>query len=80
MRILLYFILYNLFIFLWLHVKSRYRVQLLPVFFIYSGCAVGWVLSRFRGDDVKLPTKLQYLAAGSAAALMLFLAFAGPWL
>jgi len=80
MRIFLLFFAYNLVIFLLVHVKSRYRIQFLPVFFIGSGCAVGWVLSRLQGDDIELPTALQYLAAGGAAAVMLFLAFAGPWL
>jgi len=77
---LLLFFAYNLIIFLWLHVKSRYRIQLLPVFFIGSGCAVDWVLSRLQGDDVELPNRLQLLAAGGAATLMLYLGFAGPWL
>ncbi len=80
MRMLLSFFAYNLVIFLLVHVKSRYRIQFLPVFFIGSGCAVGWMLSRLQGDDVELPTTLQYLAAGGAATVLLFLAFAGPWL
>ena len=80
MRMLLSFFAYNLVIFLLVHVKSRYRIQFLPVFFIGSGCAVAWVLSRFQGDDIELPTTLQYLAAGGAATVLLFLAFAGPWL
>lgn len=80
MKMLLLFFAYNLVIFLWLHVKSRYRIQLLPVFFIGSGCAVDWVLLRLQGDDVELPSALQFLAAGGAAAVMLFLAFAGPWI
>jgi hypothetical protein len=79
-RVLLLFLAYNLVIFLLIHVKTRYRIQFLPVFFIGSGCAVGWALSRLQGDEVKLPTVLQYLVAGGAAAVMLFLAFAGPWL
>ena len=35
-RILLLFLFYNLALFLILHVKSRYRIQLLPVFFLGS--------------------------------------------
>ncbi len=80
MRMLLLFFAYNLAIFLWLHVKSRYRIQFLPVFFIGSGCAVDWVLARIQGDDVELPSTLHILAAGGAAAVMLFFAFAAPWL
>lgn len=80
MRVILLYFAYNLIIFLLVHVKSRYRIQFLPVFFVASGCAADWVLSRLQGESVELPTAKRWVIAGAATALSLFLAFAGSWL
>lgn len=42
-RVLLFFLLYNLALFFWLHVKTRYRIQMLPVAFVGVGCLVAWL-------------------------------------
>lgn len=40
------FMLYNAALFLVVHVKSRYRVQLMPFFYMYAGVAVAWLSAR----------------------------------
>jgi 4-amino-4-deoxy-L-arabinose transferase-like glycosyltransferase len=42
-RVLAIFVVYNLALFLWLHVKTRYRIQMLPAAFVGVGCLVAWV-------------------------------------
>jgi 4-amino-4-deoxy-L-arabinose transferase-like glycosyltransferase len=42
-RTLLIFLAYNLALLLFLHVKTRYRIQMLPVAFVGVGCLVAWV-------------------------------------
>jgi len=67
------FLLYNLLLFLLFHVKSRYRIQLLPVFFLAApmfSCFFGFN-GRFR------PGILRRAAAGVLAILGLYLAFGG---
>ncbi len=77
----LLFIGYNLALFLLLHVKSRYRVPLLPFFFLYSGCAAAWLAHRLglNPDEVELWSapvdRRSWWAASLAALLLLFLAF-----
>jgi hypothetical protein len=73
------FLGYNLSILLFLHVKSRYRLQLVWVLLALAGVAVGrwreaggWQGLRARCGRLRLA------AAASAAALALFLVFAGP--
>jgi hypothetical protein len=41
------FMAYNALLFLVVHVKSRYRVQMMPFFYIYSGAAFAWLSVRF---------------------------------
>ncbi|MCP4896793.1 MAG: glycosyltransferase family 39 protein [bacterium] len=76
-QVLLLFVAYNLLLFFWLHVKSRYRLQMLPVFFIGSGCAFAWLhgLSA-QVATKKLPKRRLWVAIGTAA-LLVFFAFAG---
>lgn len=71
------FLAYNLAIFLLLHVKSRYRIQLLPFFFFYTGCAVAWCFERSAVDLEKQGLWKVKLAGWvwPAAVLLLFLAF-----
>jgi hypothetical protein len=71
---------YNLAVFLWLHVKTRYRIQMLPVFFIGCGCAVDWLRLRLGGGDPPPPSTAAWVAAVVLALLLEFLAFAGPLL
>ena len=76
LRVLLLFVLYNLAIFLWLHVKSRYRVQLLPVAFVGAGCAVAWLRARLEGDPVAAgAARWRWLAGIIAAGLLELFAF-----
>lgn len=72
------FFAYNLAIFLFLHVKSRYQVPMLPFFFLYAGALAGRWLERGSLEE-GLPIWRRGLAAVSAGA-MLFLAFGAPWL
>lgn len=79
--LLLLFLAYNLGLFLLVHVKSRYRVQFLPVLLLLAGCAVQffpWPTSP-AGADARLP-RGPLIAAAGVSALLLGLAFAGPWL
>jgi hypothetical protein len=77
LRVLLVFVLYNLAIFLWLHVKSRYRVQLLPVAFLGVGCAVAWLQARLNGDpEAAGVAHWRWLVAAIVAVLLELLAFA----
>lgn len=71
--LLLAFAGYNLALFLLLHVKSRYRVQLLPALILYAGLA--WdALATVR------PLPRGRLAGASVLALLLLvLAFGGDW-
>ena len=74
-RVLLLFLLYNLALFLVFHVKSRYRVQLLPVFFLGSSAAIAWFETGFRGNTFPRTAKTRIAAAGVLSAVMLYLAF-----
>ncbi len=66
------FVAYNLALFLVLHVKTRYRVQLMPVLDLAAGATAAWAFSR------QPRRRAVVWAAGAAlAALALFLAFCG---
>lgn len=81
MRVLLLFVVYNLAIFLWLHVKTRYRVQMLPVLFVGAGAAVA-ALARWQEGGLpqgEVP-RWRVMAAALCAALLEALAFAAPLL
>jgi hypothetical protein len=77
-RVMVAFLVYNAAVFLLLHVKSRYRVAFLPVLYLQAGAFVGWCLAG-RGAR-PAPSRGAWAAAVAAAALALFLAFAGPFL
>ena len=72
LAVALLFIVYNLALFLVLHVKSRYRVQLMPVLDLCAAGAVAWVWSRRPQQPA-----LTLAAGGLLGALALFLAFGG---
>lgn len=78
-RVLVLFVLYNLAIFFWLHTKSRFRIQMLPVLFMGAGCAVALIESRARGVANQVPAWRWVVAVIGVVALEFF-AFAGPWL
>ncbi len=81
LTVLLLFVLYNLAIFFWLHVKSRYRIQLLPVAFLGVGGAVAWLEARLEGDPAAAGVApWRWLAAIVAAGLLEVLAFGGSLL
>ncbi len=84
------FVAYNLGIFLVLHVKTRYRVQLEPFLLLWAAVAAVWLARRWRArrsergedgageaapDPGPGPAALAAAAAGSA--LLLWLAFGG---
>lgn len=87
------FVAYNLALFLLVHVKSRYREQLLPVLLPLAAVALtrvaNWIATR-RGDERRshatdpapLPPlpRWRWALAGALASLALFFAFAGPLL
>jgi len=77
-RIMLLFLVYNLALFFWLHVKSRYRIQLLPVLFMAAPMISG-LLTGFEGRLRPL-SRLRLLLSAAIGTLALFLAFAGPYL
>lgn len=86
LRIALSFLAYNLAIFLVLHVKSRYRIQLMPFLFLYFGSAVAWLSARMGANPGESDLWKEQLSpvrgavAAVGAALLLFLAFGGPML
>lgn len=75
-RVMLLFLAYNLLLFLFLHVKSRYRIQVLPVAFLGTSAAVAWARDRFEHGFVGQPA-VRMIVAGMAGALLLTLAFSG---
>jgi hypothetical protein len=73
------FVAYNLLIFLFLHVKSRYFLQVLPCFVLFAGPALERLHRDPRAFFHELPPA-RALAALLAAVLLLFLAFGGACL
>ena len=72
------FLAYNLAAFLFLHVKSRYRLAFLPVLDMQAGAFAAWC-ARERAP-FRSPSSAAWAASAAAAALALFLAFGGPLL
>ncbi len=70
------FLAYNLALFLLLHVKSRYRIQIEPFLILWVGCALGTWLRR----PAVTPSRARLLLGTAGAVLLLFLAFGGDWL
>jgi hypothetical protein len=67
------FVVYNLALFLVLHVMSRYRVQFLPVLYVAAGVTVAGLAGRTMSRS-----RRAWALGAAAAALLLFLAFSGP--
>jgi 4-amino-4-deoxy-L-arabinose transferase-like glycosyltransferase len=72
LAVALLFVAYNLALFLVLHVKTRYRVQLMPVLDLFAGATVAWLIARRPRRSAAA-----WVAGGALAALLLFLAFGG---
>ena len=72
LAVALLFVAYNLALFLVLHVKTRYRVQLMPVLDLFAAASVAWLIAR----QPRRPAAA-WIAGGALAALLLFLAFGG---
>lgn len=72
------FLAYNLALFLLLHVKTRYRVQFLPVLDLYAGVALAGLWSRF--GHARLSGRARMAALGAALLLLAlaFVALPGP--
>ncbi|MDH3211928.1 MAG: glycosyltransferase family 39 protein [Myxococcales bacterium] len=80
------FLAYNLAIFLLLHVKSRYRVQLMPFLFGFAALGADWCTRWVEcrragaGPAPARPSAGAAVGAAAGAALLLFLAFGRPLL
>ena len=72
LAVALLFVVYNLALFLVLHVKTRYRVPLLPVLDLFAAATAAWWWTRRprRGAAA-------WAAGGALALLVLYLAFGG---
>jgi len=70
-RALVLFIGYNLLLFFWLHVKTRYRVQMLPAAFLGTACLVAWFESGWRPR----PSAARWATAFALTALLMWFAF-----
>ena len=72
------FVAYNLALFLLLHVKSRYRLQFLPVLLLYAGCAAAWARARLGRQEMPAGWRQRLPKwAWAVASLLLLLAFGG---
>lgn len=85
-RWLLAFLAFTMLVFLVSHVKSRFRIQLLPFLFVYCGCTVAWLSSKLGWNVAEAELWSvergwpSWWAAAGGGALLLFLAFGGPLL
>jgi len=84
MWLVLAFLAYNLLIFLFLHVNTRYRVQFLPFLMLYSVLGVragrAWLGGKGDADSGPLPSATHLAAGCVGAAIVLFFAFGGALL
>jgi len=83
--VILAFIGYNLLVFLVLHVKTRYRVQLLPFFFLYAGYTMSWLLKKLGiGAFEPVPWRtfgyFGWILTGFGVIVIVFLAFGRSFL
>lgn len=76
LQLALVFLAYNAALFLLLHVKTRYRVQLLPFLYVFAA----WFASEWRQGRLADRPRARLAGATIAAAAALFLAFGGAWL
>lgn len=76
--VLLAFLAYNLVIFLGLHVKARYRIQMMPIFLVFGALALDRVLDAAAGRS-GVP-RARWWAGAAASLIALGLAFGDVWL
>ncbi len=69
-RTLVLFLVFNLVLFLLLHVKTRYRIQMLPAAFVGVGCLVAWIEAGFRPR----PSPARMAAGGLVVGLLMWFA------
>jgi 4-amino-4-deoxy-L-arabinose transferase-like glycosyltransferase len=69
-RSLILFLVFNLVLFMWLHVKTRYRIQMLPAAFVGIGCLVAWIEAGFRPR----PSVASSVAAGLVVVVLMWFA------
>ena len=69
-RTLVLFVVFNLMLFLLLHVKTRYRIQMMPAAFVGVGCLVAWIEAGFRPR----PSPARMAASGVVVALLMWFA------
>jgi len=69
-RMLVLFLAYNLALFFWLHVTTRYRIQMLPAAFVGVGCLVAWL----EAGCCPRPSKLRAAATVGVVGLLTWLA------
>jgi 4-amino-4-deoxy-L-arabinose transferase-like glycosyltransferase len=69
-RTLILFVVFNLLLFLLLHVKTRYRIQILPAAFVGVGCLVAWIEAGFRPR----PSIARIAASGVVVGLLMWFA------
>jgi hypothetical protein len=74
LRIALAFVAFNLAIFLVLHVKSRYRIQLLPAFFLCAGLAADHWWRWWQGEPAARLSPARWLLATGCVGTVLYLA------
>lgn len=69
-RVLVLFLIYNLALFFWLHVKTRYRIQMLPAAFVGVGCLAAWL----EAGTMPRPSAGRVVAAAVIVALLMWMA------
>jgi 4-amino-4-deoxy-L-arabinose transferase-like glycosyltransferase len=78
--LLLAFVGYQLALYSALHVQARYLLPIVPVFCVFAGAAFARALQARDIADVVTATPLRLALGTALAALLLWLAFAGPFL
>ncbi len=75
-RLVIAFLVYNLALFLILHVKSRYRIQMMPFLFLYAGGFVNWAYARSSAKQMTPPlNRRQQALCCVGGAIIMFLAY-----
>ncbi|MEE4270503.1 MAG: glycosyltransferase family 39 protein [Thermoanaerobaculales bacterium] len=69
-RVLVLFVIYNLALFFWLHVKTRYRIQMLPAAFVGVGCLAAWL----EAGRIPRPSAGRVVAVVTVVAVLMWLA------
>ncbi|MET0230973.1 MAG: hypothetical protein ABW186_08600 [Rhodanobacteraceae bacterium] len=78
--LLLAFVGYQLALYSALHVQARYLLPMVPVFCVFAGAAFARMARASDVSEVVVATPLRLALGAALAALLLWLAFAGPFL